>query len=80
MIKTIGCLICINPACALRQVKAAISKLRKKWMGPNYELLTNNCLHFCDELAEALQVPKIPGADAVLIFVLAVSKHMNKGF
>ncbi|KAK9792019.1 hypothetical protein WJX73_000089 [Symbiochloris irregularis] len=67
------------------QVKAAIAKLRKKWMGPEYELLTNNCLHFCDVLAEALQVPKIPawlnrmayGADAVVTFANCVSEQMR---
>lgn len=51
---------------AVWQVKAVIARLRKEWMGPDYELLTNNCLHFCDDLAEALQVPKIPGAGARL--------------
>ena len=38
-----------------------MARLRAEWLGPDYELLTNNCLHFCDELAEGLQVPKIPG-------------------
>ena len=44
------------------QVRTLIARLRAQWLGADYELLTNNCLHFCDELAESLGVPKIPGA------------------
>ena len=51
-------------------------KLRPAWHGTSYELLTRNCLHFCDALANGLGVPAIPaylnrmayGADAVANF------------
>ena len=51
-------------------------KLRQAWHGTTYELLTRNCLHFCDAFAAQLQVPAIPaylnrmayGADAVATF------------
>lgn len=60
----------------LTEVRDVLAQLRKQWLGPDYDLLTNNCLHFCDSLAEGLQVPKIPawlnrmayGADAVVNF------------
>ena len=54
-----------QPALSM-QVRCIIGRLRREWLGPDYELLTNNCLHFCDELAEALQVPKVPGAERLL--------------
>ena len=43
------------------QVRTQIAQLRAQWRGSDYELLTNNCLHFCDALATCLRVPKIPG-------------------
>ena len=55
------------------QVQQMILKLRSAWHGTTYELLTRNCLHFCDALASGLGVPAIPaylnrmayGAEAV---------------
>lgn len=58
----VGTCICTTSAdTEALQVRDVLAQLRKQWLGPDYDLLTNNCLHFCDSLAEGLQVPKIPG-------------------
>ena len=50
--------------------------MKKEWGGPRYELLTNNCNHFCEALAKELQCKPTPawlnrmasGADATISF------------
>lgn len=53
-----------------------VATLQQAWQGAQYELLTRNCLHFCDAFCAQLEVPPIPawlnrmayGADAVCTF------------
>ena len=60
-------------------------KLRPSWHGTSYELLTRNCLHFCDALAVGLGVPTIPaylnrmayGADAVANFATSAYEQVT---
>jgi hypothetical protein len=58
------------------EVNKLILELKERWTGARYEVLTNNCNHFCQEFTEKLGVNSIPGwvnrmastADAVTSF------------
>jgi hypothetical protein len=43
------------------EVRAAVAALSDAWPGAGYDLLTRNCVHFTEALAEALRVPPPPG-------------------
>ncbi|KAK4745504.1 hypothetical protein SAY87_011816 [Trapa incisa] len=47
--------------CHIFKVNQIIRELSREWPGHTYDLLSRNCNHFCDELAEKLGLPKIPG-------------------
>ncbi|XP_057546615.1 uncharacterized protein LOC130825416 [Amaranthus tricolor] len=43
------------------KVNQILRELSREWPGISYDLLSRNCNHFCDELCERLDVPKLPG-------------------
>ncbi|XP_047325730.1 deSI-like protein At4g17486 [Impatiens glandulifera] len=44
-----------------KRVNQILRELCREWPGCSYDLLSKNCNHFCDELCERLDVPKLPG-------------------
>lgn len=45
----------------LLQVKQLMAQLKEGWQGSQYNVLTKNCNHFCQELALKLGINGIPG-------------------
>ncbi|XP_024982593.1 deSI-like protein At4g17486 isoform X2 [Cynara cardunculus var. scolymus] len=43
------------------KVNQILRELSREWPGNCYDLLSKNCNHFCNELCERLDVPKLPG-------------------
>ena len=43
------------------QVKQVVAELKERWQGKEYDILTRNCNHFCQEFAQRLGVSNIPG-------------------
>jgi len=42
-------------------VNKVILEMKERWKGSQYEVLTKNCNHFCQEFAKKLGVNSIPG-------------------
>lgn len=67
------------------EVKTLILEMKERWKGSQYEVLTRNCNHFCQEFAEKLGVNSIPGwvnrmastADAVTSFGAQTAEQMR---
>lgn len=45
----------------MMQVNGIVAELKERWLGKDYDMMTKNCNHFCEEFAEHLQVSGIPG-------------------
>eukprot|EP00435_Cladocopium_sp_Y103_P026499 s624_g6.t1 len=43
-----------------QEITATIEKLKKQWMGSDYDLLHQNCCHFAVALCKALKVKEVP--------------------
>lgn len=51
------------------KVNQILRELSREWPGFSYDLLSRNCNHFCDELCERLDVPKLPGIAICGLFI-----------
>lgn len=43
-----------------KEVESAILSMKRAWSGKDYDLLTRNCGHFCNELCEKLGLGRMP--------------------
>ncbi|GFH26002.1 DUF862 domain-containing protein, partial [Haematococcus lacustris] len=43
-----------------QQIKQLLRQMKQEWPGASYELLSRNCCHFCEALAEGLGVRPLP--------------------
>ncbi|GFH27433.1 predicted protein, partial [Haematococcus lacustris] len=43
-----------------QQIKQLLRQMKQQWPGASYELLSRNCCHFCEALAEGLGVRPLP--------------------
>uniref|UniRef100_A0ACD5ZMW7 Uncharacterized protein n=1 Tax=Avena sativa TaxID=4498 RepID=A0ACD5ZMW7_AVESA len=50
-----------NTSCSMLTVNRIVRELSREWPGSSYEILSRNCNHFCNELCDKLDVPKLPG-------------------
>lgn len=65
---------------------AIIRRLRRIWEGRSYELLTRNCCHFCEDLAERLGSDRVPawlnrfasGAESAIVFTDKVMTQVRR--
>ncbi|GFR48453.1 hypothetical protein Agub_g10355, partial [Astrephomene gubernaculifera] len=64
-----------------QELKELLSRLKRAWPGPSYDLLQRNCCHFCEQLCAELGVAQPPawlnrfaqGADATVKFTSEAS-------
>ncbi|KAL5567686.1 hypothetical protein UlMin_024261, partial [Ulmus minor] len=47
--------------CSNFKVNQILRELIREWPGSSYDLLSENCTHFCDEFCDRLAVPKLLG-------------------
>ena len=55
------CIILGKTNFSILKVNQILRELNREWPGCEYDLLSKNCNHFCDELCVRLGVPKLPG-------------------
>lgn len=55
------CIVLGRTNFSIFKVNQILRELSREWPGSSYDLLAKNCNHFCDELCEKLDVPKLPG-------------------
>mmetsp|Transcript_104980 Transcript_104980/g.234341 ORF Transcript_104980/g.234341 Transcript_104980/m.234341 type:complete len:332 (+) Transcript_104980:44-1039(+) len=49
-----------STALSAAEVVAVTTRLALEWLGRDYDVVTHNCIHFCDAFAEALGVRPVP--------------------
>merc|ERR1740121_1611981 len=59
------------------QVLRLLDVMRNTWQGKEYDVLTHNCCHFCDELCMHLGVGPIPGWTTSLADTGAAFEYMG---
>ncbi|PSS32373.1 DeSI-like protein [Actinidia chinensis var. chinensis] len=55
------CIILGKTNVSILKVNQILRELNREWPGCEYDLLSKNCNHFCDEFCVRLGVPKLPG-------------------
>lgn len=53
--------IVLGPTCKDRkEVESILQTMKREWAGTKYDLLKQNCNHFCEEFCQRLQVGPVP--------------------